>query len=508
MFAIAALTALLLLERWEYLVAYLSPANVLLWRIVIIGGSLVFLFGWFVLLAPASGRTRLITALTGIASIAMAAYLFRIEGNSGDLNPHLVFRWKPKADESLAVAVPVPGEAVSAVEVQTSDTDYPEFLGSGRHATVDGVGLATNWTAHPPKAVWGPQPVGAGWSGFSIVGKQAFTQEQRGEDELVTCYNLESGKLEWSHADRVRFNNVMGGDGPRATPTVVDRRVYALGATGLLTCLDQATGKQVWQRNIVEENKSSIPDWGKSCSPLVTGNLVIVSAGGPDEKSLVAYDRHTGEPVWSGGDDKSAYASPVLMTLAGIPQILIVNANSIVSHDPADGRVLWSHEWPGKSPSVSQSVLVGNDRLFVSKGYGEGCQLWQVARTLGNEWTVSVLWKNLNLKTKFTNVVVRDGFVYGLDEGILTCLNLADGSRRWKQGRYGHGQILLVGNLILVQAETGYVALVDATPKKFKELARFDALHEQTWNNPALSGQYLLVRNAQEAACYELPLAD
>jgi len=505
--AAAVLAAVWFLAQGEYLSAWLSPANVFLWRVCTVAVSVLFLDAWFVLAGPASRRVRLTTVMVSVALIAGFFTLYRVQGFSGDMIFGFTYRWAPKPDERLPAARPASDGPGSIVVSAESSSDYPEFLGRGRHATVEGVKLATDWTARPPRPVWGPQPIGAGWSGFSVVGGFAFTQEQRGDDELVTCYDAKTGKLVWSHADRLRFNSVMGGDGPRATPTVDQGRLFTLGATGLLNCLDASSGDVIWQKDIVLENGAAIPDWGKSGSPLVLDKLVVVSAGGPDGKSLVAYDTQSGQLVWNGGSDKSSYSSPVLRTLAGTPQILIVNANSISAHDPADGKVLWTQDWPGHTPSVSQPVAVGDDRLFVSKGYGGGCQLWQIGHAPQGKWTVDTVWKNLNLKTKFTNVVVRDGCVFGLDEGILTCLDLADGSRRWKQGRYGHGQILLVGDVILVQADTGDVALVAATGAHYQELTRFTALQGKTWNNPVLSGPYLFVRNAEEAACYELPLA-
>jgi len=252
-----------------------------------------------------------------------------------------------------------------------------------------------------------------------------------------------------------------------------------------------------------------LPQWGKSGSPLVHDGAVIVSAGGPDGKSLVAYDKVEGKPLWTAGDDASSYSSPTLLTLCGVPQIVIVNQQTVCAHDPTDGHILWQHVWPDQdvpSPNVSQPLAVGDDRVLMSKGYGVGSALWQIKRD-GDNWSVEQLWRNNNMKTKMTNAVIRDGFVYGLDEGILSCIDVASGAKKWKKGKFGHGQVLLVGDLLLVQSEQGDVALVEANPDAFKELTRFTAVSGQSWNCPALSGHKLLVRSDQEAACYELPAA-
>lgn len=354
------------------------------------------------------------------------------------------------------------------------------------------------------------QPIGAAWSSFAIVGHFGVTQEQRGQEELVTCYDLDNGKLLWSHATPERFSERIAGIGPRATPTVYQGKVYALGAKGDFVCLDGATGKVLWQHQILKENHALMPQWGKSCSLLVHENLVIVSAGGTDGKSLIAYDRETGERVWSGGDDFSSYSSPTLMTLAGQPQIVILNAMAVTAHDPADGHVLWRQPWPSgedSKPNVAQPIAVGDDRILLTKGYGVGSSLWQVNRA-GNGWQIETVWNSRNLKTKFTNAVVREGFAYGLDEGILCCVDVSSGAKKWKQGKYGHGQVLLIGDLLLVQSEYGDVALVEAEDKKFHELTRIAAVGGQSWNCPALSGRRLVVRSDEEVACYELPLAD
>jgi outer membrane protein assembly factor BamB len=496
-------------ERAEWL----SPANAFLAKFSAAGLGVILLFLWFVFLAPVSRRTRTIAGVLGLGIVCFGAATLRIEGVTGDIYPRVRFRWSPHADQTLGKVQAAEGETVDLAS--TTQHDYPQFLGANRLGVLTDVGLAADWSEHKPKELW-RQPIGAGWSSFAVVGNFAVTQEQRGDEELITCYEVDSGKPRWSHSTPVRFEETLAGIGPRATPTIHDGKVYALGALGHLTCLDGATGKQLWQHNIVEENGAidAKPIWGKSCSPLIYENKVIVSAGGPNGKSLVALDRVTGETLWRAGDDASSYSSPVLMTLGGVPQIVIVNAKSVVAHDPADGHILWRESWPEGAldqvqaePSVSQPIAVGEDRILLSKGYGNGSALWQVSKD-GDKWAVKQLWRQkLNMKTKFTSPVIHDGYAYGLDEGVLECVDLADGEKKWKRGKYGHGQVLLVDDLLLIQAENGDVALVKADPQRFQELARFPAVAGTAWNAPALTGRKLLVRTNEEAACYELPAA-
>ncbi|HEV3136612.1 MAG TPA: PQQ-binding-like beta-propeller repeat protein [Pirellulales bacterium] len=482
------------------------PSDTFLAKFVIVALSLILLFLWFVFLGPA---TRSLRAQVGIVALVIAAAvvgMVRIESVSGNIWPKLRFRWTPHTDETLPKVAAETTAAETVNLTETTPEDYPQFLGPGRLATLENIQLARDWAAEPPRRLW-RQPIGAGWSSFAVVGHYGVTQEQRGDEELITCYDIDNGKLQWAQATPVRFSATLAGIGPRATPTIHEGKVYAMGALGHLHCLDGATGNVIWMQRVIEEK--DVPQWGKSGSPLVYENKVIASAGGPDSKALVAYDKQSGHILWSAGIDASSYSSPTIFNLAGQPQIVIVNARVVTSHDPSDGHILWKNAWPDSqtaSPNVAQPISVGQDRILLTKGYGIGSALWQIER--GAEgWSVNQIWRNKNLKTKFTNAVIRDGFAFGLDEGILSCIEIASGKRKWKEGRYDHGQVLLVGELLLVQSEKGDVALVEATPDAYRELTRFSAVSGQSWNCPALSGRKLLVRSEEEAACYELPLA-
>lgn len=424
------------------------------------------------------------------------------------------WRWR-WADPDRALQPPEPTRTATTIPWEETPQDYPRFLGNGYWAEIQGVRLNADWKEHPPREVW-RRPIGAGWSSFSVVGPYAFTQEQRGDEELVVCYDVATGEPLWTHADPIRWDpsgaGALGYAGPRATPTVHNRRVYAQGATGMVNCLDAQTGKLLWSRDTLPENHAKNTMWGKACSPLVTDGIVVVSVGAPTA-SLVAYDSDTGKEKWAAGDRRSSYASPIAVTLANVPQILVVNEDALVAHSPVDGKILWEHKWPSGSDSAaacSQPVPVGADRILLSKGYGQGGQLVQISRD-GDAWRAEPVWSSSAvLKTKFSNVVIRDGYVYALDDVFMQCVDLETGKPKWKKRRspsFGYGQILLVGDVILVLSEEGELILVEATPKKYRELAAMPALEGITWNNPTLVGPRLLVRNAEEAACYELPLS-
>ena len=445
---------------------------------------------WLLFLSRARWKVRLAGLGTVVALIAGCVGLFEYRGVTGDLVPVFGFRWAggPEARLSSAAA---------------SAADYPQFLGPQRNGVVPGVRLARDWKARPPRLVW-RRAVGEGWAGFAVAAGVAYTFEQKGPEEVVAAYELASGRPLWAHGEAARHETPIGGIGPRSVPTVEGGRVLAMGATGRLRALDAATGRLLWSRDVLAEHQAVAPEWGKSCSPLVVDGRGIVSAGGPNGHSLVAYDAATGELAWRGGDDRSGFSSPLLAEIAGVRQVLIFNQASVAGHDPADGRLLWDFPWPNAQPNVSQPLPLPGDRLFASSGYGVGGKLLQLERDAAGNLAPKLLWESPRLKAKFTNVVAHGGRLYGLDDGTLVCLDPETGERCWKEGRYGHGQVILAGDLLLVQAEDGQVALVEPDPGGLKELGRFTALDGKTWNPPALASPYLLVRNDREAACYEL----
>lgn len=481
-------------------------------------GCCVFSF-WFLFFSGYSIKFRLGSFVSIFAGVALFFTMFRIEQVSGEMVPTFRPRWAPPPDALLdAPAEVAAGEEIDLVT--TTDKDFPQFLGPHRNGTVPDVELARDWDSNPPQLLW-RQPIGAGWSGFVAVNGCAVTMEQRGDEELVTCYEIASGKLLWAHSEANRHSTVLGGIGPRSTPLIHEGKVYTLGPSGSLLCLDGATGEVVWRDNLLsryhvrpDEDGKAVA-WGRSNSPLIVDNLVVIPVGGPKEGrlvSLAAFDRLTGELIWEAGQQQVSYASPTLATLGDRRMIVSVNEKNVSGHDPATGNVLWEVKWDGSSSgnaSTSQANLLSDGRLLLSKGYGAGAALWQLAEGPDGTITAAQLWTDPTvMKTKFTNLVMHQGFAYGLSDGILECIEIEGGKRQWKRGRYGHGQVLLAGDVLLVQAESGDVVLVELTPDKFQEIAKFSAIEGKTWNNLCLYGDLLLVRNAEEAACYRLPLAE
>ncbi len=475
----------------------------------IVLGTALLLSLWWIFLSRARARLRIGVTLGGLALLAAGASLFRIRGVTGDFVPIIVPRWTnsarpPAAASAVVTASPSNTPVASALIARP---DFTQFLGPDRNAMLAGPALDPDWAAHPPQVLWRSK-VGPGWSGFAVVGDRALTQEQDGGNENVSCYDLLTGRRLWSHADATHYNNPVGGEGPRATPTVVGDRVFTLGSTGRLNALDLATGKLRWTHDLVAEAAAKIPDWGYAGSPLFLDGRIIVSAGGTAQKSLLAYDADTGALVWSAGDAEAGYGSPFVATLAGRRQILAYNHRRITAHDAANGAVLWEYPWGIGYPHVAVPVIAGPDRVVFSAGYGVGAAMLEVKSTATAELAVTEVWRTLKLKAKFANPVARDGFLYGLDDGMLVCLDLKDGTQRWKAGRHGHGQGLLVGDLFLLMAENGELILLRPTPAAPNELHRFRVFSAKTWNPIALAGDLLLVRNDQEAACLRVAIVN
>ena len=414
---------------------------------------------------------------------------------------------EPPTAKPAAAATPASiSETEPAIPaVVTTKAEWPGFRGPNRDSIVRGVQIKTDWSASPPVQMW-RRPIGPGWSSFAVRGDLLYTQEQRGDDEVVSCYKVSTGEPVWRHRDAVRFYESNGGAGPRGTPTLSDDRVYTMGATGILNALDASNGKVIWSRNAAADTGRKIPDWGIASSPLMVDDLVVVAVSG----TLAAYDIATGKPRWVGPQHGGSYSSPQLATIDGVRQILLLSTPGAVSVAPADGALLWEYSWEGGA--IVQPALTPDGGVLInamSMMGGMGTRRLAVAHGDGG-WTVEERWTSNGLKPYFNDFVIHKGHAFGFDGNILACIDLQDGKRKWKGGRFGNGQLVLLPDqdLLLVTSEDGELALVSATPDKFTELARLEVLKSKTWNHPALIGDTLLVRNGEEMAAFRLSLAD
>ena len=525
------------LERWGAF-ALIAGLGVMFRALVdpsIRGGMMGAMFALYAfpvvtmaLVAAAAAMRRMDSAmsrravLAGSIAAAFAVFtLLRTEGITGEGFTQLKWRWTPTDEEKLLqradarpepppttapIAEPAAAPAATAAAPATLPkrvaAEWPGFRGPRRDSRVSGLTIKTDWTATPPVELW-RKPVGPAWSSFAAGGGLIYTQEQRGEAEVVACYRLDTGGAVWSHRTPARFWESNAGAGPRGTPTLHEGRVYALGATGILNALDAASGSLHWTRDVASETGAKVPDWGFSSSPLVIDDLVIVAASG----YLAAYEAASGKLRWKTESVGGSYSSPHLVTVDGVEQIVMLSASGATALAPMDGKVLWSHEWKGFG--MLQPAVAGGDHLLITTataGGGEGTRRIAIARE-ANEWTAKEVWTSNGLKPYFNDLVVHKGHAFGFDGGILSCIDLTDGKRKWKGGRYGHGQMVLLADqdLLIVLSEEGQVALVSATSDEFREVAKMEALHDKTWNHPAVVRDTLLVRNGEEMVAFRLP---
>jgi outer membrane protein assembly factor BamB len=407
----------------------------------------------------------------------------------------------PLAAAVIAVAAPALTVANEAAPAATINANWPGFRGPDR----DGVyrePIRLSWEGLTP--MW-KKTAGGGRASFAIGGGRAFTIEQRQRNEVVVAYDVLTGKELWTNAWPERFSQWMGGgEGPRATPAWADGRVFALGARGELRSLDAETGKVVWRTNILTDAGARNLRWGMAGSPLIAGDAVIVQPGGTGGKSVAAYDRRTGKRLWSALDDKQAYVSPMQVTLLGVPQYLVVTAERLVGLSLDHRAVLWEFPWStDHDASAAQPLVVGDNRVFYSSGYGTGAVVVELTKE-ADKFGVREVWRNIRMKNRQSSSVLHKGFIYGLDEGILACVDVATGELKWKGGRYRHGQLLLAGDHLVIVTEDGELVLVAASPEKLQEIARVPGIEGETWNSPAFAGGILLVRNTQEMAAFDL----
>ncbi|HEV3118693.1 MAG TPA: PQQ-binding-like beta-propeller repeat protein, partial [Gemmataceae bacterium] len=334
--------------------------------------------------------------------------LIRFDGVTGGFSAELTYRWKPTAEEQYKAESPSTtslAETTALLSLQPGD--WPGFRGPNRDNRVTGVRLATDWKEHPPRLLWRHR-IGPGWSSFAVVGTRLYTQEQLESDERIICSDTSTGAPLWVHADPTRFSEEIGGPGPRATPTFHEGKIYAQGASGLLNCLDAATGKVFWTRDILKDSGATLPMWGYAASPLVVQGMVVAFAGAPDGKALLGYHASSGKPAWSAGEGQNSYCSPQLARLSGIEQVLIATDAGVTSFDPATGKVLWKYSWPLEGMArIVQPALLGND-VVIGSPFGKGTRRVRLDLS-ANSWKDQQLWETFAINPYFNDFVIHKG---------------------------------------------------------------------------------------------------
>ncbi|MCA8989820.1 MAG: PQQ-binding-like beta-propeller repeat protein, partial [Planctomycetaceae bacterium] len=491
--------------------------------VVVVGLSLIELAVWFCFLSRFSRKTVVIVMLALIFSgVGFASSVQRVEFD-GDMNANFIYRWE-KEPELQTTQGEVTQEGEQVFEIQP--TDMSQYRGSHTDGIIPGPALNRDWTAKPPRELWRTD-IGAGYASMAIVGDSLITIEQRGDKEAVTCYVASTGKLKWAYEYPARFYEAMGGLGPRTTPTVAEQKVYVSGAAGDIVCLDFWTGKKIWHRNLLADLGIPNVTWGNSSSPVLHGSMLIVNPGGAVGNGLMALNKDTGETDWEGEgifqygpenpQNYAGYSTPIIATVDGVEQIVMFDGHGLSGHQPDNGKLLWHFGYLNEAGvnSAQPIILEDGQRIFISASYGQGSSLVKVTHTPAAEgdsaeqgtWQLEELWHDARLlRSKYASAIFFEDHIYGLDEGIMMCIEPVEGKKLWKAGRYGHGQMLFSDGCLIILAEDGKLHLVEPNPTEFRPITEMTVLPNtsRVWNPPALSRGIVYVRDHQSMAAFDL----
>lgn len=477
-----------------------------------------------VLLGSRLSIQRTVVAVLLAVLGAGVSVLLKSDGVWGNFAFGVDWRWSETSEDKLLSQRLDPslrGEAAVAIDPAAIKTPaWPGFRGPNGDGVQRGVVFSDDWVANPPKELW-RIAVGPAWSSFAVAGDYVFTQEQRGENESVVCYESNHGKQVWEQSVPSRFFEGLGGLGPRSTPSIADGAIYALGAEGWLMKLRATDGELEWKVDLREEAQRDPPMWGFSCSPFVHDGKVIVHAGGKGDKGVLAFKTEDGTLAWSIPSGEQSYGSVQRLDLLGKPYLVLLSETGAHFLDPVTGASVLDYAWAHMGYRALQPQRIDDDKVLIPTGMGTGTRLIQLSEKLSEkkeglsekegqlELVGEELWTSLDMKPDFNDLLVHEGYAYGFDNTIFACIDLKDGERKWKGGRYEKGQAILLGDsgLIVVVSERGELVLLRTNPEKREELAKIPAMDGKTWNHPVVVGDKLFLRNAEEAVCYRLPTA-
>lgn len=461
---------------------------------------------WVPLTKGRAPQLRVSGLIVCLAVVWSAFLLIRVNGTRGNMRADIHWRWTPTAEQiylaHASQASPATTEP-SARPLHLQPGDWPGFRGPRRDGIVRGQGISLDWKATPPTVLW-RQNVGPAWSSMAVVGGCVFTQEQRGPRECVVCRDAMNGREIWVHAETARFDEPLSGPGPRATPMFAGGRIYSQGTLGTLVCLDAATGRPIWSRDVRTDAGAALPIWGFSSSPLVTDDRVIVFTAGEGRKGLLAYSLDGGAPLWTADTGKISYASPQAFDFGSDHLVVVYATEGLFGVDLKDGHIRW--QFPlGQVvglPVCIQACQVNPHALVL--GYGASFGAERVELSSDNR-SITRGWVTRQMKPSFSDMVYHDGFLYGFDGTVFCCVDASTGVRRWREGRYGAGQVVLLDeqSVMIVTSEDGQAILLRCNPQQSEELGRLPAISGKAWNHPAFAGGRLYMRSDSEMACVQ-----
>lgn len=381
-------------------------------------------------------------------------------------------------------------------------TPWPQFRGPNRDGISPEKGLLKQWPAGGPKPLWAARGLGEGYSSVSIADGKVLTMGTFNGQQSILAVSLDGGKPLWGCPCGTPYSNNMGG-GPRSVPTVDGDRVYALGANGDLVCCELATGKAVWTLNILSQFGGDNIRWGICESPLVDGENVIVTPGGK-QATLVALNKQSGRPVWQAqvpGAPEAGYSSAILINAGGVKQIVQFVSSGVVGIRATDGQFLWGNNAAANGTANCSSPVFANGGIFFASGYGTGGAMVRLTASGAEQ-----AYKTKDMKNHHGGMVVVDGFLYGCDEGVLTCLEFATGRTVWQDRSVGKGSVTYADGRLYVRSENGPIALVECTSQGYRELGRFDppTSNAKSWAYPVIADGKLFLRDQENLYCYDL----
>ncbi len=383
-------------------------------------------------------------------------------------------------------------------------------------------GSVRDWGKVKLKKVW-KEDTPAGFSSFAVAGGKVFTIVKGETDgnpgEAVLCLDARNGKKQWEQSITIinKYDGGgdsgtpenKGGDGPRSTPVVDGGMVYCIDANLGVHCLDAASGKIVWQRDVLKDNAGVMIKWQNAASPLIDGDVLLLAGGGAGQ-GLLGLNKKTGEVIWKGQDDKMTHASPILTTLLGTKQAIFFTQSGLVSVNPQDGSVYWRQAYPFKV-STAASPVVWEDIVYCSAGYGVGAGAFKISKA-GSEWKSEQIWRKEgdDLANHWSTPVVKDGYLYGMfsfkkyGAGPLACVDIRTGELKWAEPDFGPGQVILSGDSVIATSDKGEIVIAAANPEKYKEQARSDVMDGKVWSYPVLAYDHIYARSTVEGVCLEL----